>query len=138
MANNPNYTKYHPKWYRKRIPIFWWMQKWAYTKFILRELTSLAVAFYVVVLLLQIRALAQGPEAYANFLTWLKTPVSIVLHGVAFLFVLFHSITWFNLAPKALVFRLGKKRIPDALIAGSNYAAWVVFSAAIMWMILTI
>ncbi len=137
MNQNPSYTKYHPKWYRKRMPIFWWMQKWAYTKFILRELTSLAVAFYAVVLLLQIRALAHGPEAYANFLNWLKTPLSIVLHGVALLFVLFHSITWFNLAPKALVFRLGKKRIPGALIAGSNYAAWVVFSAAMMWMILS-
>jgi fumarate reductase subunit C len=136
MANNPNYTKYHPKWYRKRIPIFWWTHKWVHTKFILRELTSLFVAFYALVLLFQIRALAQGPEVYTNFLDRLKTPVSIALHCIAFLFVLFHSITWFNLAPKALVLRLGKTRIPGKVIAALNYIAWIVFSSAIVWILL--
>lgn len=118
------------------MPIFWWVYKWVHAKFILRELTSVAVALYALVLLFQIRAIAQGPEAYANFLTWLRTPLSIILHAMAFLFVLFHCITWFNLAPRALVVRMGKKRVPDAVIAASNYVAWVVVSAAIAWIIL--
>ena len=136
MTQNPHYTKHHPKWYRVRMPIFWWVHKWVHMKFILRELTSVAVAFYAVVLLLQIHALAQGPEAYVNFLAWHKTPIAIILHAIAFLFVLFHSVTWFNLSPRALVIRIGKKRIPDAMIVASNYAAWLVFSAAIVWMML--
>ena len=37
---NPKYRLYHPKWYRSRIPIFWWLGKLSYTKFIGRELTS--------------------------------------------------------------------------------------------------
>jgi fumarate reductase subunit C len=137
MNQNPHYTKHHPKWHRARMPIFWWVHKWVHAKFILRELTSVAVALYALVLLFQIRALAQGPEAYADFLTWLRTPLSIILHAIAFLFVLFHCITWFNLAPRALVVRIGKKRIPDAVIAASNYVAWVVVSAAMAWIILT-
>jgi fumarate reductase subunit C len=137
MNQNPQYTKHHPKWHRVRMPIFWWVHKWVHMKFILRELTSVAVALYALVLLFQIRALAQGPEAYANFLTWLRTPVSIILHAIAFLFVLFHCITWFNLAPRALVIRIGKRRIPDVVIAASNYIAWVIFSAAIVWIMLS-
>ena len=38
MSQNPHYTQYHPKWYRFRIPIFWWIHKWVHVKFILREM----------------------------------------------------------------------------------------------------
>jgi len=65
------------------MPIFWWVHKWTHAKFILRELTCLSVAFYALVLLFQIRALTQSQEAYTSFLELLKTPVSIVLHGIA-------------------------------------------------------
>ena len=46
-AGNPRYEPYHPKWYRKRVPIFWWLENLAYVKFITRELTSLAVGYAV-------------------------------------------------------------------------------------------
>ena len=118
------------------MPIFWWVRKWMHVRFILRELTSVAVAAYAVVLLLQIRALNQGPEAYAEFQSWLKMPVSIVLHAVAFVFVIFHSVTWFNLAPKALVLRIGKKQVPPWWIAAMNYAAWGVISLAVAWILI--
>lgn len=136
MTFNAHYTKFQPKPYKIRIPIFWWVHKWAHIKFITRELTSVFVASYAIVLLFQIRALAQGPEAYANFLAWLKTPVSIVFHAIAFLFVVFHSITWFNLAPKALVLRLGNNRVPDMVIAALNYLAWGICSIVIAWIML--
>lgn len=136
MTDNADYSRYNPKSYYTRMPIFWWVHKWTHIKFITRELTSVFVASYAIVLLFQIRALAQGPEAYANFLALLKTPVSILFHTIAFLFVLFHSITWFNLAPKALVLRLGNNRVPDMVIAALNYVAWGVFSALIAWVMM--
>jgi fumarate reductase subunit C len=138
MPANPNYTRYHPKWYRVRIPIFWWIHKWAYLKFILRELTSLSVASYVLVLLFQIRALAAGEGAYKEFSAWLASPLSIVLHSIALLFVLFHTITWFNLAPKAMVIRMGKTRIAGPIIAVMNYIAWGVVSVVVGWIVLRI
>ena len=50
-------------------------------------------------------------------------------------FVLFHAVTWFNLAPQAMVVHLGGKRLPGALIAGANYAAWVVATALVLWIV---
>jgi len=137
MSHYPRYKKYRPKIYRERMPIFWWVHKWVHVRFILRELTSVFVAFYALVLLFEVRAVTQGPEAYASFLAWLQTPTAIVLHAVAFVMVLFHSVTWFNLAPKALVVHVGKKRVPGAVIAGMNYAAWVVVSVVLAWIVLT-
>jgi fumarate reductase subunit C len=94
------------------------------------------VAYFVVLLLLQLRALSHGPEAYAAFQAWLKAPHVIALNGVSLLFVLFHTITWFNLAPRAMVVRVRGKRLPDLVIAGSNYVAWLVVSVAMAWLIL--
>jgi fumarate reductase subunit C len=127
---------YHPRWYRPRVSTYWWLWRWAYLKFILRELSSVCVAYFVVLLLLQLRALSHGPEAYVAFQQWLKTPHIIALNSISLLFVLFHTITWFNLAPRAIVVRVRGKRVPDLLIAGSNYVAWLVVSVAVAWLIL--
>jgi fumarate reductase subunit C len=118
------------------VSVWWWLQKRSYTGFVLRELTSVFVAFFAVVSLWQLRALAQGPEAYGQFLARLKTPLFLVLDTVALLFVLFHAITWFNLTPKAMVVRVRRKRVPDWVIVGSNYAAWVVLSGLVAFLLL--
>ena len=131
MSAEPRYTLYHPRWYRRRVSVWWWLQNRSYTGFVLRELTSVFVAFFALLLLWQIRALAHGPDAYARVLARLRSPLFVTLNALALAFVLFHSITWFNLAPKAMVVRLKGKRVPDLLVAGANYAAWVVLSAAV-------
>ena len=136
MKEAPPYTAFHPRWYRSRVSTYWWLGKWAHLKFILRELSSVSVAFFVVLTLLQIWAVASGPEAYAEFQEWLRNPLLIALNTIGFLFVLFHAVTWFNLAPRAMVLRLGGKRMPDIVIAASNYAAWIVASAIVGWFLL--
>jgi len=136
MSAGPHYTLYHPRWYRRRVSVWWWLHNRSYTAFVLRELTSVFVAFFAVVYLWQLRALAHGPDSYAQFLARLQTPSFLVLNVVAFLFVLFHAITWFNLTPKAMVLRLGGKRVPDWVILGLNYGAWVVLSALIAFALL--
>ncbi len=93
------------------------------------------MAFFAVVYLWQLRAVAQGPEAYAQFLARLQRPLFLALDTVAFLFVIFHAITWFNLTPKAMVVRLRGKRVPDWVILGSNYAAWLVLSGLVAFML---
>ena len=136
MNETPVYTEHHPRWYRRRVSTYWWTRQWSYFKFTLRELTSLSVAYFVVIMLLQLGTLNRGPDAYARFQEWLKTPVAIVLNVVALFFVLFHTITWFNLAPKALVIRVRGRRLPDLLIAAPNYVTWLVISAAVAWVLL--
>src|SRR5579863_9811658 len=96
-----NPTEYLPKSYHPRVSTFWWLARWAYLKFILREASSVFVAWAVVVTLLQIRALTRGPAAYADFQNWLLNPLVLAMNIVSFFFVIFHAVTWFNLTPKA-------------------------------------
>jgi fumarate reductase subunit C len=136
MKEAPAYTLYRPKWYRKRVSTWWWAQQWRSFKFILRELSSVAVGYVGAMLLWLLWALSQGPESYATFQAWLKTPVVIVMSIIALVFVLYHSITWFNLAPKAMPVRVGGKRLPEWMVAAPNYVAWIAISAAIIWFVI--
>ena len=130
------YTLYHPKWYRRAVSVWWWLENWSYTRFVLREITSVFVACFALIYLLLLRSLVAGPDAYAHFMARLQSPWFLMLHTVTFFFVLFHALTWFNLAPKAMVLRLGGKRVPDFVIVAGNYFVWLVASAVVVWFFL--
>ena len=132
----PSYTLNHPRWYRKRVSTYWWLQRWEYLRFVLRELSSVFVAYFVWLTLFQIYRLSGGPQAYARFQDLLKNPMLIALNFVSFSFVVFHAVSWFNLSARAMVVRVGGKRIPGFLISGSNIVAWLVISAVVAWFLL--
>jgi len=127
------YTLYHPRWYRPRVSTYWWLGHWQYLKFILRELSSIFVAWTVVMMLLLIAALWRGPGAYADFLDTMRNPVLVIWNLISLGFVLFHSVTWFNLAPHALAVRMRGKRAPNLLISGPHYVLWLALSVVVGW-----
>jgi succinate dehydrogenase subunit C len=135
-GSRPHYTPFHPRWYRPKVSVYWWMGEWHYLKFILRELSSVFVAIVVIETLLLVRALRDGPDAYAHFVQCMQNPFVLVLNVISFFFVVFHTITWFNLAPSAMPVRLGGKRLPDALVAAPSYGAWIVISAVVSAVVL--
>lgn len=122
--------------YRRTMPATWWLTNRAYFLFMVRELTSVFIAIYLVLLLVLISKVAAGREAYEAYLTFLGTPAVLAFHVLALAAALYHSITWFNLAPKGLVVRVRERRVPDAIIAGSNYVAWIAVSALLWWVVL--
>ncbi|MBX3279166.1 MAG: fumarate reductase subunit C [Acidobacteria bacterium] len=135
MKQPVTYTLYHPKWYRRPMSTYWWTKRWRYLRFILRELSSISVAWTVILLLLLINSM--GDEAmYAGYLDWLQSPWLVVLNAFALVFLLFHTVTWFNLAPRAMAVRLRGKRLPDWAVAAPNFIAWAVLSAGVVWFVL--
>jgi fumarate reductase subunit C len=130
------YKPFHPRWYRRRVSVYWWLGEWHYLKFILREISSVFVAVFVIEMLLLIHAVRQGPAAYEHYLQSMGNPAVLLLNVVSLFFVVFHTITWFNLAPSAMPVRMGGKRVPDVLVAAPSYVAWVVVSAVVAWLLL--
>jgi fumarate reductase subunit C len=62
--------------------------------------------------------------------------VVLTVNVVAFFFIVFHALTWFAVAPQAIVAHMGKKKVPPLLIAASHYGAWAVVSAILFWLFL--
>lgn len=133
---NHKYERYRPEPYHKEMSIFWFLKRTPYLLFIVRELTSIFVAAYAVILLIQLNALRHGPEAWEALIASFSTPFSITLHILIFVFVLFHTITWFKLAPSAMVLKIGNKKIPGSAIIAGNFLIWILLSVGIAWMIL--
>ncbi|MER6997931.1 hypothetical protein [Streptomyces sp. NPDC000410] len=123
--------------YRRPVPVFWWLRRRAYFVFVLRELSSVFVAWFVVFLLLMAGAVAEGGGAYERFLDWSGQWWAVLVNTVALLFVLLHTVTWFGLAPRAMVVRLRGRRVRPGSILALHYVLWALLSAATAWLILS-
>lgn len=121
--------------YRPPVPVLWWTRKLSYFVFVMRELSSLFIAWLVLYLLLFVRAVGRGEEAYADFLDWATSPWLVVLNLVAFAFLVLHTITWFSLTPQAMVLDVGGRRVPPAAIIGAQYMGLGIVSAFVYWLV---
>jgi len=136
MRYPSDFPEHQPGWYHPRVSTYWWLGRWAYFVFILRELSSVFIAWFIVFTLLLIRAVGNGPEQYKDFVKWAGSPVILTMNLVTLFFVVLHAVTWLNLAPRAMVVHFRGKRVPASQILIGNYAAWAVFSAIVAWVIL--
>ena len=136
MSDRRAHTPYHPQWHRTRPSTYWWLERPAYFAFILREVSSVFVAWFVVYLVKLMWALAHGPGGTRRSCAGRVIRLILTLNAVTFFFVTFHAVTWFNLAPKAMVVDVGGRRLPPAVVAGANYAAWAAVSAALAWLVM--
>ncbi|MCZ6779442.1 MAG: hypothetical protein V3U86_08755 [Acidobacteriota bacterium] len=109
----------------------WWLRNPRYFLFMVREFSSVFVAAFLVLFLLQIRGLRAGAEVYQEYLERLHEPGWIAFHAVAFLFAMYHSLTWFDLTSKIQVVRLGRTVVNRRIVAGLNILAWLVVSGGI-------
>jgi len=121
--------------YRRPISVCWGPRKRTYFLFVMRELSSLFIAWLVLYLLLLISAVDHGPAAYADFLDRAASPWLVVLNVVAFGFVLLHTVTWFSLTPQAMVVSVRGRRVPAAAIIAGQYAGLVVVSVLVYWLV---
>jgi fumarate reductase subunit C len=136
MTEKPSHTAYHPRWYRSRKSTYWWLERRAYVVFILRELSSVFVGWFVVFLLLLVRAVGRGGPEYRDFLAWSASTPVLLANLACLFFVVFHAVTWFNLAPQAMPIRVAGRRVPGVAIAVANYVAWAGVSALVVWALL--
>jgi fumarate reductase subunit C len=123
--------------YRQPVDKYWWAKRRSYLLFMLREISCLFVAWSVVYILLLVRAISAGPDAYGRFLDWSANPLVVSLNVVALIFLLLHAVTWFNLAPRAIVPHIRGRRVPARAVLAGHYAAWFVVSAVVAWVVMS-
>jgi fumarate reductase subunit C len=121
---------------RRPVSTWWWLRKRTYFVFVMRELSSLFVAWYVLFLLLLVRAVDRSEAAYSDFLDWAASPVIVVINVVGFAFILLHAVTWFSLTPQALALQVRGRRVPGWLIIGVQYVGLAVVTAFVWWLVL--
>ena len=83
-------------------------------------------------------ALAEGETAFNAWLSAMHSPLAVVFHFIALAAALYHTVTWFAVAPKVapLIF-IGKQRIQASAITAAQYIVAVVVYAILFWMVLS-
>lgn len=121
--------------YRPRVSTWWWTRKRSYFVFVMRELSSIFIAWFVAYLLLFVYAVGQGEAAYRRFLDWASAPGVVSLNVLALIFALLHTVTWFNLTPQAMDVRLDGRKVPGFQIIAGQYSGLVAVSLFILWLV---
>ena len=119
----------------REVPRFrWYFRHARYLRYMAREITCLFIGAYTLLLVVGLKRLSEGQAAYEAFLDALKGPVSVVFHVAALVFALYNTVTWFNVAPKALPVQLGQTLLPGGVVAAAHYVIWLLLSAWILYL----
>ena len=122
--------------YKPKLSPAWWLKSRRYFLFMMRELSSVFVAVFILLFLYQISELAKGSEEYAACRSALTTPAFVAFYVVAFVFALYHTITWFKLMSRIQIVRMGAFTVPPKLVTASALVGFLLASAAVGYIFL--
>src|SRR5439155_22573825 len=98
--------------YHQPMSPTWWLRNRAYFLFMLRELTSVFIAGYAILLLILLYQLNAGRDAYQSYLRFLAAPGIVAFHVIVLVAALFHTVIWFNLHHNVLCVRSHVRHVP--------------------------
>lgn len=111
----------------------WWRKNPYFVEYMIHEATALFVALYALILLAGVVCLANGRHAWAGWVTWVSSPLSIFLHLAILIAFAYHAWTWFHIMPRTLPpIRAGGKRVAGTTITRAGLTAAVLSSAALL------
>lgn len=117
----------------------WWLKHPFYRKYMVREATSIFVGIYAVILLEGLMGLASGEAAFNAWLQAMQNPAAVIFHFIALAAALYHTVTWFKVAPKVMpVIIIGKQKVTEKTITTAHYVAAVILYSILLWMVLSI
>ena len=122
--------------YPRQTSNTWYLKRWPYRIFMLRELSAVFLAAYLIELLVLVIKVHDGKGAFNNFADTLENPWLLGFNVVVLLFALLHTATWFLAVPSALQLRRGEEKVPAPLLIGAAYAVMLGASGLILLLFL--
>ena len=115
--------------FTRPLPRSWWLKKPPYFRFMIRELTSVAVFAYTALLVWALWSAADA-GSFSVLYDFLSSPLSVWLHVVVLVLALYHSVTWI-----ALLWREDEQVVPN-LIAGATGMLFFLVTVGVVWLVL--
>ena len=112
----------------------WWLAQPRYIRYMAREVSCVFIGAYTAAVVVGLVRLSEGAAAWGAFLEAVGAPASVAFHLLALAFALYHTITWFNVTPKAMPVQIGEARLPGGVIIGAHYTGWALVSALVLFL----
>jgi fumarate reductase subunit C len=110
-----------------RQPFTWWLRRRGYVLYMIRELSSVPIAVWWVLFLVELARMHQGSGGYQPLGGPLFVAVSVLCLAAA----LWHSYTMLSLAGLILRIPLGDRSVPARAIVGAAFSGFVVLTAVV-------
>lgn len=111
----------------------WWRRDPFFVKYMIREVTAVAVLVYAIILMVGVVRLSQGEVAFNGWLAALRTPGSILLHLVLLVSMIVHAKSWFDIMPKTMpLLFMGGHRVEDSTITRTGYIVTIIATALVL------
>ncbi|MFN7087159.1 MAG: hypothetical protein ACK4N4_11115 [Burkholderiales bacterium] len=111
----------------------WFLRQPRYLRYMAREITCVFIGAYALLMVLAVKRLSEGRDAYEAFLQALASPASVAFHVIVLVFALYHTTSWFNVTPKAMPVQVGEEFVPGSVIVGAHYGGWIAVSLLILF-----
>ena len=110
----------------------WWRRDPYFVRYMIREATALIVALYALVLLVGVLCLSLGEATWNSWLAAMRSPLSVALHVLMLIAMIYHTYSWFEIMPKTMpaVF-IGGKRVSATTITLLGLVAAAASSLAL-------
>jgi len=125
-----------PHSYRRPVSVWWWLRKPTYLLFVLRELSSIFIAWLVAFLVIMVFSVGRGADSYGGFMDWAGQAWVVVINVVAFAFAALHTVTWFLLTPKAMALRVRGRAVPARAAVIGEYVVLAIVTVFVLWLVL--
>lgn len=118
--------------YPYRQPFTWWLRNRRYLFYMIRELTPVPMAAWLILFLVEVTRLKDGPSGYQP----LGGPLFVAVSVICLVFALWHSFTFLNLAGLIMRIPWGERSVPGRVIVFGAFAGFVVVTALIAGLII--
>jgi fumarate reductase subunit C len=119
--------------YLREVPkTTWFLRQPRYMRYMAREVTCIFIFAYTFLLICALGSLANGPDAFQEFLNSLRSPWGVLFNLVVLVVTAYHSLSWFVVTPQAMPIQRGEEFVPGNIIVNAHYGAWAVVSLIIL------
>ena len=122
----------HKPYVREISKTTWFLRQPRYMRYMAREVTCIFIFAYTFLLICALGSLADGPDAFQEFLNSLRSPWGVLFNLAVLVVTAYHSLSWFVVTPQAMPIQRGEEFVPGNIIVNAHYGAWAVVSLIIL------
>ncbi|RMF15063.1 MAG: fumarate reductase subunit C [Gammaproteobacteria bacterium] len=122
--------------YRPTMPKNWYLKNPFYTRYMIREATSVFVGLWMLNLTVGLWRLSQGEAAWQGWIDLQGEPWMILFSLITLGMAIYHTVTWFAIAPRAMPAVIAGKKVNPDLVGKAHWAGFVVASIVVLAILL--
>lgn len=130
-----------PTVYHQRLPGNWWLRNQRYLLYMLREVTAVFAALWVVAFLFQfvvgLPPAGSPADAYNAWLNMIRSPGWVLFSLICLAFVLYHAYTSFSATGTLLYLRMGEKPVPGGSLNALMFLGWTAATIVLAFIVVT-